>query len=108
MHRDIDLEPRPERSDVRVGRSVIAVIGINDYVAWPRLENAVSDAMAASRIFRRLGFDEVTAPLLDEAATGDAMRRLVTDDLAQLSSDDSLVVFFAGHGHTHTAHFGDM
>src|SRR5262249_51729978 len=44
---------------------------------------------------------------LDEAATGDAMRHLVTDDLAQLSPDDSLVVFFAGHGHTHTADFGD-
>jgi hypothetical protein len=35
-------------------------------------------------------------------ATGDAIRRLVTDDLSALSSIDSLVLFFAGHGHTQT------
>jgi hypothetical protein len=46
--------------------------------------------------------------LLDRAATGEALRRLATDDLARLSPDDSLVLFFAGHGHTHTAHFGDV
>jgi hypothetical protein len=107
MHRDI--EPGPSRSsDVRVGRSVIAVIGIDHYAEWPRLENAVSDAMAVSRLFKQLGFEEVTPPLLDEAATGDAMRRLVTDDLGQLSPDDSLLLFFAGHGYTHATSFGDV
>jgi hypothetical protein len=34
--------------------------------------------------------------------------RRCIDDLADLSPDDSLVLFFAGHGHTHTAHFGDV
>jgi hypothetical protein len=84
------------------------VIGIDQYVAWPRLSNAVSDAAGAARLFTQLGFVEVTVPLLDGAATGEAMRCLVTDDLAQLAPDDSLVLFFAGHGHTHTAHFGDV
>lgn len=107
MPRDIDPGPRARWSDVRAGRSVIAVIGINHYLAWPRLENAVNDAVAASRLFGRLGFEDAAPPLLDDAATGEAMRRLVTDDLAQLSSDHSLVLFFAGHGHTHTARFGD-
>jgi hypothetical protein len=82
-------------------------VGIDRYAAWPQLANAVNDARATSRLFTRLGFEQVTAPLLDEAATGDAIRHLVTDDLAQLSPEDSLVVFFAGHGHTHTARFGD-
>lgn len=107
MHRDVEPRPAPERASVRHGRSVIAVIGIDRYAAWPRLANAVSDARAAARLFTGLGFEQVTAPLLDEAATGDALRHLVTDELAQLSPDDSLVVFFAGHGHTHTADFGD-
>ena len=108
MRRDVEPGPPTLRTDARVGRSVIAVIGIDHYAEWPRLENAVSDAAAVSRLFRRLGFEEITAPLLDTTATGEAMRRLVTDDLAQLSSDDSLVLFFAGHGHTHTARFGDL
>jgi len=87
---------------------VIAVIGIDRYVTWPRLANAVSDAAGALRLFKRLGFEEVTTPLFDDAATGEALRRLVTDDLGQLSPNDSLVLFFAGHGHTHTARFGNM
>jgi tetratricopeptide (TPR) repeat protein len=74
---------------------------------WPRLANAVNDAKGAAWLFKQLGFVEATAPLLDEAATCDAMRRLVTEDLAHLSQDDSLVLFFAGHGHTHVASVGD-
>jgi serine/threonine protein kinase/ABC-type branched-subunit amino acid transport system substrate-binding protein/uncharacterized caspase-like protein len=109
MHRNIELGPPPRhRPGVRPGRSVVAVIGIDQYVAWPVLSNAVSDATGVARLFRRLGFVEVTSPLLDGAATGEAMRRLLTDDLAQLAPDDSLVLFFAGHGHTHTANFSDV
>jgi uncharacterized caspase-like protein len=107
MHRDVEPGPAPERPRARGGRSAIAVIGIDRYAEWPRLANAVSDARAAAALFTGLGFEQVTAPLLDEAATGSALRHLVTDELAQLSPDDSLVVFFAGHGHTHTADFGD-
>ena len=107
MHRDVEPGPDPERPRIRSGRSVIAAIGIDRYADWPRLGNAVSDARAAARLFTSLGFEQVTAPILDEVATGDALRHLVTDELAQLSPDDSLVVFFAGHGHTHTADFGD-
>ena len=80
--------------------SVIAVVGIDHYVAWPRLENGVSDATGASQLFRQLGFEEVTAPLFDEQATGTALHSLVTDDLMCLGQDDSLVLFYAGHGGT--------
>jgi uncharacterized caspase-like protein len=84
------------------GRKVIAVAGINDYAAWPTLRNAVSDARGALELFTRLGFELAAAPLFDRAATGDALRRLVADDLARLGPEDSLVVFFAGHGFTRT------
>jgi len=107
MHRDVEPGPLPDRPRGRAGRSVVAVVGIDRYAEWPRLANAVNDARATARLFTGLGFEQVTAPLLDEAATGEAIRHLVTDGLAQLLSDDSLVIFFAGHGHTHTAHFGD-
>jgi tetratricopeptide (TPR) repeat protein len=99
--------PAPPPSAPR-GRSVVAAIGIDHYAAWPRLHNAVNDARGAARAFRDLGFVEVTGPLLDGAATGEAMRRLVTADLAELSPDDDLVVFFAGHGHTDIATFDDV
>jgi hypothetical protein len=80
----------------------VVVVGIDRYRAWPRLDNAVNDAKGALAVFQRLGFEQIIAPLTDEVATADAIRRLVTDDLATLRSDDSLVLFFAGHGHTRT------
>jgi hypothetical protein len=100
--RDVEPEypmPRDER------RNVIAVIGIDRYQEWPSLANAVHDAHGVREAFRRLGFHAYDS-LLDDRATGSAMRVLVTDELAPtLSHDDSLVLFYAGHAHTVTQHF---
>ncbi|HEX3474273.1 MAG TPA: SUMF1/EgtB/PvdO family nonheme iron enzyme [Kofleriaceae bacterium] len=89
------------------GRSVIAVIGIDRYHHWQRLSNAVRDATGAAALFRRLGFEQVAAPLLDDDATGKALQSLVTDDLMTLGPDDSLVLFYAGHGGTRKHYLGD-
>jgi uncharacterized caspase-like protein len=108
-----DVEPThgaasPDVRNGRAGRSVIAAIGIDAYAAWPRLDRAVSDAAGVSRVFQELGFVAMTEPLYNAAATARAMHSLVVDDLAQLSPDDSLVVFFAGHGHTRTHPVGEV
>lgn len=78
------------------------MIGIDAYRSWPPLGNAVGDASAARLLFTRLGFEELTAPLFDERATGAALQALVTDDLMSLGTADSLVLFYAGHGTTRT------
>ncbi|HEX2691705.1 MAG TPA: caspase family protein, partial [Kofleriaceae bacterium] len=88
------------------GRRVIAVIGIDRYRHWRALNNAVGDAQGARSLFLRLGFEEVTRPLFDDDATASAMQALVTDDLMALAADDSLVLFYAGHGGTRTQHVG--
>lgn len=100
-YRDV-MEPSPSDTRVADGRRVVVAVGIDRYRAWPALNNAVNDAKGALAVFERLGFEQVVAPLTDEGATADAVRRLVTDDLATLRGDDSLVLFFAGHGHTRT------
>jgi hypothetical protein len=87
------------------GKSYIAVIGIDRYRGWQRLYNAVADAHGTLRSFARLGFEPACPPLLDDMATGDALRRLVADDLSTLGPEDSLVLFFAGHGHTTTRRY---
>ena len=102
MYRDIVSDAPPPEGEPAVGRNVVAVIGIDRYHAWPVLDYSVRDARGAVEVFQRLGFEQIVAPLYDEAATADAIRRLGTDDLATLRSDDSLVLFFAGHGHTQT------
>lgn len=102
MNRDLASTAQPAAATFVEGRRVVAVVGIDRYATWPRLSNAVNDALGALDVFRRLGFEPIVAPLLNETATADAIRRLVTDDLAMLGSADSLVLFFAGHGHTQT------
>jgi formylglycine-generating enzyme required for sulfatase activity len=101
VFRDVAPQPRDRTGGARVtaGRRLVFGIGIDKYDAWPRLSNAVSDARGTLAAFARHGFEELWPPLLDGAATADAMRG-VAADLSALGTDDSLVLFFAGHGHT--------
>jgi len=104
--RDIRPVASPASSDGSAGRNVITVIGIDRYRHWRPLNNAVRDANATRALLRRLGFWEITEPLLDDLATGDAIDALVTDELTALSQNDSLIVFYAGHGGARTQHIG--
>src|SRR4051812_2060541 len=104
--RGVELASATKRANGRVHRGVIAVIGIDRYGRWPRLSNAVRDASSTTALFRQLGFEQITAPLFDEQATGTAIQALVTDDLRTLGPDDSLVLFYAGHGGTRTHQLG--
>lgn len=78
-----DAEPWDDGAthDVREGKRYVAAIGIDQYRSWRALTNAVSDACGALRTFEKLGFEPIREPILDDAATGDALRRLVIDDL---------------------------
>lgn len=91
------------------GTQYIVTIGINEYrsARWPRLSNAVQDAAGTLAAFARLGFKEVRSKLTDREATRDALLQLVTDDLSRLRKEDSLVLFFAGHGHCLTTEYSD-
>ncbi len=86
-----------------LGRSLITVVGIDNYTHHLSLANAVSDARTILKLFQRCGFEELAgAPaLFDEQATLDALTSLVRDQLpGELQPDDSLVIFYAGHGTT--------
>jgi formylglycine-generating enzyme required for sulfatase activity len=103
--RHVKLALAPEGTVGSLGRNVIAVIGIDRYHHWRPLANAVRDATGTVALFQRLGFEQVTAPLLDDRATGKAIQSLVTDGLRMLGPDDSLVLFYAGHGGTREHRF---
>jgi very-short-patch-repair endonuclease len=105
--RDIGSIPRCPRPDHDGGRMYVVVVGIDHYRAWDKLSRAVSDARGARDVFVKLGFTELRPALLNGAATGAALHRLVTDELRALGNDDSLVLFFAGHGHTVPTRYAD-
>lgn len=92
----VELEP------VKQGRLLVVAIGINKYVHWQELKNAVQDAIGLQQILiDKLGFSAAIPPLLNEAATKAAIISLIEDQLhEELQEDDNLVLFFAGHGHT--------
>src|SRR5215510_13243121 len=105
--RDIEPGSDPDGAVGSSGRNVIAVIGIDRYHHRRRLANAVRDATGAAALFQRLGFEQIAELLLDDRATGRAIQSLVTDDLKALGPDDSLVLFYAGHGGTQKHRLGD-
>lgn len=89
------------------GQMHVVTIGIDRYRSFNRLNNAVADARGAEKAFIDVGFQARTS-LLDEAATRHALDRLVKEDLTKLNRDDSLVIFYAGHGCTEVRHLGGL
>ncbi|BAT54413.1 hypothetical protein NOS3756_33820 [Nostoc sp. NIES-3756] len=91
-----------EIKPVEQGRSLVVVIGINEYAHWQKLKNAVQDAIGIQQtLIDKLGFSAPISPLINEAATKLAITSLIEDQLRdELQGDDNLVLFFAGHGHT--------
>lgn len=84
----------------RFGQSWAVVIGIEDYHTEPSLKFAVDDAQDIARTLGQLGF-QVLPPLLNEAATHDAILQVIQGDLSQkVGPQDRVVVYFSGHGVT--------
>ena len=87
------------------------VIGINKYQKAPPLSYAVSDAEAIKEVLTdKLGFEaKHITYLTDEAATKDNILKefhsFTTDDV---SVDDRVLVFFAGHGYTFSGIRGEV
>ena len=106
--RNLMAIPDDETEPGRRGRNIIAVIGVDDYAAWRKLHNAVSDAKGVRELFvEKLGFKELAPPLFNADATQQSITSLLQDELAtRLEPDDSLVLFFAGHGHTESSQIG--
>ena len=79
---------------------VAVVIGINKYNPWPGLEYAVNDAESVRNKLKKMGYDKIIE-LYNRQATRAAILRVLGDDLqTMLGPNDSLLVYFAGHGQT--------
>jgi peptidoglycan/xylan/chitin deacetylase (PgdA/CDA1 family)/uncharacterized caspase-like protein len=81
-----------------------AIIGIDDYVNWQKLQYAVRDAMGVKELLiQKYSFkpDHVFT-LLDAQATRQNILSLLGDKLggAMVQHEDRVFVFFAGHGAT--------
>jgi len=95
---------RKSQDIITAGKYVALVIGINSYEGyWRKLNTAVNDAMELSEVLKNdYNFSEVHT-LIDKEAT----RRNIIEKFEWLtkniSPDDNLLIFYAGHGHYNKA-----
>jgi hypothetical protein len=85
----------PTLPDVDFGNYHALIIGNNGYQSLPRLKTAVADAEDLDRLLREK-YDFRTTLLID--ATRYQILSALNDLREQLSSDDNLLVYYAGHG----------
>jgi len=89
------LLPAMPRGEQAFGRYHALVIGNNAYANLPKLKTAVGDAEAVAALLeQRYGF---TVKLLRNATRNDILRAL-NAYRADLTEDDNLLVYYAGHG----------
>jgi hypothetical protein len=70
------------------------LIGNDNYIAVPKLNNAREDARAMSRALEKLGFKVTLRTDLNERQTKEVLRTFKE----QVQGGDEVVFFFAGHG----------
>jgi TPR repeat protein len=104
------FQPTADEPTVKSGHQYVVAIGIDHYENWPILSTAVSDATGFAKLLTsKFGFEYAVEPLTEKNATREAIISLIDDDLRnRLKPEDSLVIFFAGHGTTRSDKIGDQ
>lgn len=82
------------------GKNYLLVIGIDQYLHFPHLNNAVRDAQTFATLLReRFQFDvHNTEVLFDENATERQLLFKLRDMARLVTPEDNLVIYFSGHG----------
>ncbi len=92
-----DLDAETDLPPVSQGRYFALVIGINDYSSLSKLATPVNDAKAVAELLStKYGF--TTKLLLNQEATRNGILNALIDLQQQLTENDSLLVYYAGHG----------
>jgi len=77
------------------GKRVALVVGVSAYETVPPLPNAVNDSGAMAELFRKAGFDVVTART---DVSNLEFKRAIREFEDAVTDADIAVVFYAGHG----------
>ncbi len=97
--RGVERLVKEEGLDVEVGRQFLVLIAINDYDNWMDLMGPVGDAAAIQEVLQTKYYIDETVRLVDKQATRGAIVGLFRDLQQRLEERDSVLIFYAGHGH---------
>ena len=82
-----------------VGKQYAVFIAIDKYQKWPPLKNPVKDATELKNILGDKYYIDEYIELYDEKATKNGIYDLFNDLIDKIKPEDSLFIFYAGHGH---------
>jgi tetratricopeptide (TPR) repeat protein len=88
-----------EQASASVGRQYALFIAIDKYKEWNALRKPVSDAMEIRDILHDNYFIDETIELYDAQATRANIAKTFSQLQGKLGVNDSLFVYYAGHGH---------
>lgn len=99
--RSLTARPKAPTGEMTRGELWLLTIGIDTYLQWPRLKTAVNDAKAIKTILLdRYHLSPLhVIELYDEQATRKNILASFRALTKKVRSEDSLVIFYAGHGH---------
>jgi len=99
--RGLAVRPKAPTGEVVKGEQWLLTIGIDSYLSWPRLKTAANDAKALKNVLlERYHVDQShVIELYNENATRKNILGTLRDLSRKVKPDDSLLIFYAGHGH---------
>jgi uncharacterized caspase-like protein len=99
--RGLAARPKAPTGEAVKGEQWLLTIGIDSYLSWPRLKTAANDAKALKNVLlERYHVDQSRViELYNENATRKNIIGSLRDLSKKVKPDDSLLIFYAGHGH---------
>lgn len=96
----MDIDFHPDKG----GRNFLLIIAIDNYLHWPKLQNAVRDAKSVKDIllkkYRFMSGD--LYELVNADASRDKIRNALIKIRQEMTKDDNLIIYYAGHGDYNT------
>ena len=97
-NRGLIVAAAPIAGSEAVGKQYAVFIAIDRYKEWPPLKNAVSDAEHIRTVLEKRYYIDQIYTRYDEMATKEEVMKLFENLSNELRPEDSLFVFYAGHG----------
>jgi len=87
--------------DPLAAKNYLLVVGINEYIHWPMLNNAVNDVNdLADVLLKKYNFELANVTLLkNKQATQNNIYKELRALIEKITSKDNLIIYFSGHGH---------
>ena len=99
QNRGIRIRIKNLAPDSEVGKQYLVLIAINKYENWTPLSRPVKDAEEIRETLESRYYIDEVLTLNDEKATKEGIIKLFKELQGRLEVKDSVLIFYAGHGH---------